>query len=142
MLSQYKNSNWKDYISIPELQTIEKSIDDIFNSIPIQTIVRFRNKFYAHRDKNFNKTNLKTEQIEVHEKLKDLIVVFSKMATAIGHSFFFNANHFNLDFIVGESIKTFYDLDEAIREERKLKNEKISISKIDYIMYGKNEKHE
>lgn len=69
LLLNHKKAEWNKHISRSELQNFEYQLNQIVDSIEIQTIRHIRNKIYAHSDKKAENTDLFTTQEEVMKRL-------------------------------------------------------------------------
>lgn len=131
LLVNHKNSEWKKLVKIEELKLFQKELVEIRETTAIKTLIHFRNKIYAHNDKNYAKTDLKTDLSAVLKELEKLRKQFRKIGSKIFKAtYIIKSNHFDKDHILLENISRYYDLFDLIDSARNNNEKKIDTYKL------------
>jgi len=130
-----KNSNWKDLISKREIQLEQSKINQILESDEYKTILHFRNKTYAHKDKNFENTELVANHKDVMAMIKKLIEQFEYLGGKLYNtSYQIDMMPWDKDHNIIQSLSSYYGILDLIEKHKYELNESpISINELDSI---------
>jgi len=122
-------------LTLKDLENIESEIIESKNSIPIKTILHFRNKYYAHIDKNAHKTDLRTVQEDVLPYLERYKEMSELVSTDI-----FNVGRIDppkhlRPMLILEHLSNYHHIDELINKVKySRENKTISLSELESCM--------
>lgn len=134
LLVNHRNSEWKSLIEIQELKQFQKELQEIKETTAIKTLVHFRNKIYAHTDKNYADTDLKTDLKLVFVELEKLRTQFKTIGSKIFKSqYIVKSFHFHKDHYLLEDISRFFDMLDLIEATKRKKKNSITISEFESI---------
>jgi hypothetical protein len=119
LLADYHHSDWKNDISIEELKSHQKAIEKIKSSKSIETIIHFRSKIFAHKDKDSLDTDLESYHSEVMTQVELLNKEFQEIGEKLfEESYTINFPYWDEDRNLLRMLSQYFEVVELINEAK------------------------
>lgn len=126
LVKGHPRSDWKELISLGDLDHLQSEIHRLKDSTAFQTITHFRNKIYAHKDKNAFDTSLKSDMHSVQNFMEKLISLFQFLGGKLFNTHFsVKLNPWDVDHNLIRQLSVFFEVMELYKELKFTKDKKV-----------------